>query len=131
MSWINQIANGISTVFKNTRPSLKFIPALFLICEVKNRPGLSAIALASSIIQRLPEAGIYTGLNPDGTPNKFLKFIVVLIEEIIKELKDNAKISSVIESQKINSLGVGANAGGPVTVSSYNTLPLVIYGLLE
>lgn len=127
MSWIKQIADGINSVFKNVRPPLRFIPALLLICEVKNRPGLSAIALASAIIQRLPEAGIYTGVNPDGTPNKVLKFIRIFCEEMVKELKDNACITSVIEGKTISSVGMGPN--GPIT--SVNILPLVIKGLLQ
>ena len=131
MSWITQIANGIEAVFKLTRPALKFIPALLLICEVKNRPGLSAIALTAAIIKRLAEAGIDSGVNPDGTPNKTNKFIRIFAEEMIKEFKDNASISCVVEPASINSYGVGGNAGGPVIVNSYNTLPITINGLLR
>ena len=131
MSWITTIANGIEKVFNATRPALKFIPAIFLICEVKNRPGLSAIALTAAVIKRLAEAGIDSGVNPDGTPNKTNKFIRIFAEEMIKEFKDNASISCALEPGTINMFGVGGNAGGPVTISGYNTLPLTIKGLLQ
>lgn len=100
-----------------------------MICEVKNRPGLSAIALASAVIKRLSEAGIETGVNADGTPNKVNKFVRIFSEEIVKEFKDNAQITCALESGVVSSLGTGANSGGPVVVKSVNTFPINIYGL--
>lgn len=131
MSWINTIAQGIENAFNAVRPALKPIPPLLLLCEVMQRPGLSAIALASAIIRRLPEAGIETGVNPDGTPNKINKFIRILCEEIVKEIKDNAKVTCAIAPTSINSIGTGANAGGTIVVKSYNTIPVNTDGLVE
>ena len=48
MSWINKIANGIEKAFSTVRAPLQIIPPILLISEVYQRPGLSAIALASS-----------------------------------------------------------------------------------
>ena len=131
MSWINTIAQGIENAFKAVRPALKSIPPLLLLCEVLQRPGLSAIALASAIIRRLPEAGIETGVNPDGSPNKINKFVRILCEELVKELKDNAKVTCTIAPESINSIGTGANAGGTIVVSSYNVTPVNTSGILE
>jgi hypothetical protein len=131
MSWINTIANNIEKVFSSVRPALQTIPPILLICEIYQRPGLSAIALASAIIRRLPEAGIETGVNNDGSPNKNNQFVRILCEEIVKEIKDNARVTCVIESGTINSLGTGANAGGPVVVNSINTTPINILGIIE
>ena len=131
MSWINTIAQGIDNAFKTVRPALKSIPPLLLLCEVLQRPGLSAIALASAIIRRLPEAGIETGVNPDGSPNKTNKFVRVLCEELVKEIKDNAKVTCTIAPESINSIGKGANAGGPVVVTSYNTTPVNTMGIIQ
>ena len=79
-----------------------------LICEVYQRPGLSASALASSIIKRLPEAGIETGVNNDGSPNKINQIVRIISEEIIQEIKDNARVTCVIESEAIpkNVMGI-------------------------
>ena len=131
MSWINTIAQGIDNAFKAVRPALKPIPPLLLLCEVMQRPGLSAIALASAIIRRLPEAGIETGVNPDGSPNKTNKFVRVLCEELVKEIKDNAKVTCAVAPASITSVGTGANAGGPIVVTSYNTTPVNINGIIE
>ena len=131
MSWINTIAQGIENAFKAVRPPLQSIPPLLLLCEVFQRPGLSAIALTSAIIKRLPEAGIETGVNADGSPNKINQFVRVLCEEVIKEIKDNAKVTCVLQPGTINSIGTGANAGGPVVVTSYNTMPVNTMGIIE
>ena len=131
MSWINTIAQGIENAFKAVRPPLQSIPPLLLLVGVIQRPGLSAIALTSAIIKRLPEAGIETGVNADGSPNKINQFVRVLCEEVIKEIKDNAKVTCVLQPGTINSIGTGANAGGPVVVTSYNTIPVNTMGIIE
>lgn len=131
MAWIDSISKMIDKVFSVVRPALPFIPPILLLCEIKNRPGLSAIALASAIIQRLPEAGINTGENPDGTPNMFNQMWRIASEEIVKEIKNNLRVSTVIEPGSIISQGTGGNAGGPVYVVSTNMLPTAAYGLGE
>ena len=131
MSWINTIAQGIENAFKAVRPPLQSIPPLLLLVGVIQRPGLSAIALTSAIIRRLPEAGIETGVNADGSPNKINQFVRVLCEEIVTEIKDNAKVTCVLQPGTINSIGTGANAGGPVVVTSYNTMPVNTMGIIE
>ncbi len=131
MSWINTIAQGIENAFKAVRPALQSIPPLLLLCEVFQRPGLSAIALTGSIIKRMPEAGIETGVNPCGSPNVNNKFIRIICEEVIKEIKDNAKVTCVVAPASINSVGTGANAGGPVVVTSYNTMPFNTSGITQ
>lgn len=132
MSWINRISNGIEEAFKFARPALTMsVPPLLLLCEIKSRPGLSAIALASSIIRRLPEAGIYTGVNPDGSPNMILAKERISAEEIVKEFKDNCKVTCVIPSGVINFIGNGGGPTGPVTVTGTNTIPITINGIIE
>ena len=131
MGWIDSISNGISTAFKGIRPALQAIPPLLLICELYTRPGLSAIALTSAIISRLPEAGIETGANPDGTPNMVNSLVRIMCEEIVNEIHDNASVTCVIEPGCVVSTGVGANAGGPVTVQSMNTLISSVNGIIR
>jgi hypothetical protein len=131
MSWITSIAQGIEKAFSGIRPALKMIPPLLLICELYRRPGLSAIALTSAIIRRLPEAGIETGVNADGSPNKINGFVRIISEEIVKEFKDNARVTSVIEPGIIMSIGTGSNAGGPVVVTSTNPTITRTLGIIE
>ena len=131
MSWINTIAQGIENAFKAVRPALQSIPPLLLLCEVFQRPGLSAIAITGSIIKRMPEAGIETGINPCGAANVNNKFIRIICEDVITDIKDNAKVTCVIAPTSINSIGTGANADGPVVVTSYNTRPVNTMGIIE
>ena len=131
MSWINTIAQGIENAFKTVRPALQLIPPLLLLCEVFQKPGLSAIATTGNIIKRMPEAGIETGINPCGAPNVNNKFIRIICEEVIKEIKDNAKVTCVIAPSSVNSIGTGSNDGGPVTVTSYNTIPVNTMGIIQ
>lgn len=131
MSWINRIADGIEKAFSVVRKPLVPIPPILLICEVYQRPGLSAIALASAIIKRLPEAGIETGVNNDGSPNKINQFIRIFCEQVVQELKDNALVTCSILPGTINSVGRGANECGPVVVTSSNTVPINIRGILQ
>ena len=131
MSWINTIAQGIENAFKAVRPALQSIPPLLLLCEVFQRPGLSAIATTGSIIKRMPEAGIETGVNPCGAPNVNNKLIRIVCEEVIKEIKDNAKVTCVIAPKSITSIGIGSNASGPIVVKSYNTIPVITNGIIK
>lgn len=131
MSWLQKISTYLNKALSITRPPLKTLPAVLLLCESKRRPGLSAIALTSAILNRLSEAGIEIGPNVDGSPNKINQFVRIFSEEIVNELKMNAKISCAVAPMTINSIGNGANAGGPVVVTSANTTPLTIEGLLH
>ena len=131
MTWIQQICKGIDKAFSVIRPALPVLPPLLLLCEIMNRPGLSAIALASAVIQRLPEAGIVTNKNPDGTPNKINQFVRIFSEEIVKEIKNNAQVTGVITPGSVVSQGTGANAGGPVFVVSTNMLPSNMNGIVR
>ena len=131
MSWINTITDSIEKAFDAVRPSLKSIPPLLLICELYRRPGLSAIALTSAIIRRLPEAGIETGVNADGSQNKVNAFVKIICEEFVNEIKTNAKVTTVIEPGTIVGKGTGASPSGPVTVTTINTFIGKSLGIIE
>ena len=131
MSWIQTIADGIEKAFETVRPALKSIPPFLLISELYKRPGLSAIALTSAIIRRLPEAGIETGVNHDGSENKINQFVRVICEEVVKEIKDNARVTCVIEPGSIIGTGTGASPSGPIVVSTINTMISRTIGLIE
>lgn len=95
------------------------------------RPGMSAIALAAAIIRRLPEAGINTDALDDGSQNKVTAFVRILAEEIVNEIKNNARVDVAIPPGVLTSFGTGANAGGPVSVFSTNTTPTVTNGIVR
>lgn len=131
MTWIENIAKGIGNVFTKCRKPLTSIPTVLLLCETNNKPGLSAIAMASAIISRLSEAGIISELNPDGTQNKTCKLIRIVCEEIVNEFHNNAQIVVGSNAGTVVSVGQGANAGGPIVIQSSNTLPFQIKGVIR
>lgn len=79
------------------------------------RPGLSSTKIAANIIKRQSEAGAPVGVRDDGTENMSEKMERIRVEEIVKALVTDARITVTINpGQTIN--GNGGNAGGPVTV---------------
>lgn len=113
MSWLTKISDSITTVLKGVRPPAPIIPPILLLCEILNRPGLSPISLTTSIITRLPEIGIPTEPNPDGSENNINLFVKVMCEEIVKEIQTNASVQIVIQPGALNITGVGEAAGIP------------------
>ncbi len=132
MGWIESIAQGITKTFDAIRPAFPAIPAILLVCEVSKRPGLSAIALTSAVIRRLPEAGIETGVNCDGSPNKIGGFVKILCEEIVNEIKTNgvALVGFKPMELHITSNGV-VDPSGHVTAEGTNIIPLQARGAVQ
>lgn len=131
MSWIKKISDQVGDAFKSVRQPLNSLPAILLLCEAYQRPGLSAIALATAIIQRLPEAGIDIGVNNDGSPNKVAQFVRIMCEEIVTEIKDNARVSCGVIPGGVNVVGSGANAAGPVAITAVNAAPVSVDGIVQ
>jgi hypothetical protein len=130
MGWIEQIANGINKTFNAIRPAFPTIPAILLVCEARHRPGLSAIALTSAIIQRLPEVGIETGVNCDGSPNKINGFVRVMVEEIVKHIKNYGyvRVSTAPGEMNLQVTGV-VTPTGEVVGTAINMQPIVTNGI--
>jgi hypothetical protein len=129
MGGIDKIASAITNVIDKIRIPVIPIPAILLICSVFRRPGLSAMVIASKTIRRQNEFGAPTGPLPDGTPNKMNALIAVMAEEIVREIQKSCVVESVIPPGTMMITGVGANAGGPVTIVGTNTMPVKATGL--
>lgn len=132
MAWIDKIASTINGALKALRPPVISIPPILLLCEILDRPGLSAITLTSSIIARLPEAGIPTGVNPDGSENMINQYTRIVCEEIIKEFQQHAVVNGAVPPGSINVVGTGTAMGiAPVAVSATNIGVSSLFGLLR
>jgi len=109
---------AIAGVFKNLfTPSTPLPPITKeeILIGAKFREGLSAIDIASKIIERKKEVGIDIGPLPSGAENIELKMETIRVEEILNALITKAKIEVAIPpGTKITA--TGANAGGPVQV---------------
>lgn len=131
MNWISKITDTISTVFSSVKQPLIDVPAILLFPETKLRSGVSAISLTSNIISRLGEAGIETGVNVDGSENKTNAFVRIIVEEVLKEIQNNARIDLVVPPNSLIITGTGAGPTGPVQVTATNILPSLAYGVLR
>lgn len=98
---LNSLISEVSLKLNGIRKAFPEIPALLLICDIKNRSGLSAISLGMGIISRLTEIGIPNGVNADGSPNLINKYTMLIAEEVVKEVKAHGLSLTVIEPGKI------------------------------
>ena len=132
MGWINKIADTVNSALSALRPPVIPIPPILLLCEIMDRPGLSAISLTSAIIARLPEAGIPTGVNPDGSANMICQYTRIMCEEISKEFQNHAVINGAVEPGSINIVGTGTAAGmAPVAVTGSNRTASSLFGIIR
>lgn len=132
MTWIENIANSIQGVLrKSRRPLNTAIPPAMMLCELNTRPGMSAIVLTAQIITELEKRGIPMGPNPDGSPNLVAQTIQVCVECLINHIKDYGVVNGYSESGAIETVGQGANAGGPVVVKSTNLKAVKMVGGLN
>ena len=128
---ILSIANKITKFIESIRVPIIPIPAILLLCTVLKRGGASPMIAAANIIRRQPEFGAPSGLLPDGSPNKMNALIYVMTSEIMRELKENCVIESVIPPGSMLITATGANGGGPVTCIGTNTTPTKSTGIIR
>lgn len=109
---IDKLSQLIKKSIEGARAPANDLPPFLTSIESMYRPGLSAIALTSSIVSRLGEAGINCGVLPDGSEPQLNKVIRIVSEETIKEIQLNSKIMVEIPS------GVNVGQAGAVPVIS-------------
>jgi hypothetical protein len=132
MGWIDKIATTVNSALSALRPPVIPIPPILLLCEILDRPGLSAISLTSAIISRLPEAGIPTGVNPDGSANMICQYTRIVCEEVIKEIQQHAVVNGAVPPGSINVVGTGtANGIAPVAVTASNVGASAMSGIIR
>lgn len=131
-SAIQKIGDTVDTVMETIRPPLIPIPPILMYCEMMQRSGLSATMLASSIIAKLEEIGIPTGVNPDGSDNKIVQFVQIISKEIVEHFQNNARVDSSMPPGATRSTGTGTAAGmAPVQVECMNDSFVSSYGSIR
>ena len=126
---IEQICKTIAKLFDNVRPPFPQLSRILLVCSMIRRPGLSTIQSVSNIVKDLNRLGIPTGPMPDGSANLTVAFTFANTKEIYRGIKKDMSIQVGIQPGTMSSVGVGANAGGPVSVVSTNTTPSMGFGI--
>jgi hypothetical protein len=129
---MGSILSGFNKILKlqsfNKSPN---VPAPLVLVGIPNRNGLSANKIAARIISRKGEAGLpTTGTLPSGVidPNDIM--IRILVEEVIKAIQQEAKITVAISPGGIIN-GAGANSGGPVAVVGSVVNIMNGYGVIQ
>lgn len=128
---LGTMLTSMVNIIKEARPPFPAIPAMLLLCDIKNRSGLSAICLGAGIIARLPEIGIPNGVNADGSENLINKYTLLVAEELIKELKTNGLTLSVSEPGSIKIQGVVEPTPEGAYFTGTNTNMIQIKGALQ
>ena len=129
MGTIGVIASLFKNAFKPPK-KLKPLPKGLILLGTKYRSGVSAIDIASKIIERKKEIGIGIGPLPSGGRNIDLQMEVIRIEEIVDALLTNAVIE--IEIPPGTQLTAsGGNAGGPIQVVGATTQLIACKGIIR
>lgn len=112
---IQTICEKIENLISTVRVPLPSVPAILIACSVIQRPGLSAMMMASDIIRRQPEAGAPFGSLADGSANIMEAMERIRCETIVNAIKKDLKIETAIMPGSIiiqNADGsVGTNIG--------------------
>jgi hypothetical protein len=101
-----------------------------ILIGVQFREGLSAIDVASKIIERKKEIGIDIGPLPSGAENKDLMMEVIRIEEIINAIKTKMKVEAAFPPG-VPITATGGNAGGPIVVQGATTQSVKVEGVAQ
>lgn len=111
------ISEGISRI----KTPIMTVPAVLLSVSAINRPGMSAMEIASNIIRRQSEAGAPCGPNSDGSANIAEAMERIRVEEIIRALKMDSRVQIAIPKGGIQFMGTGTSGAGiPVSVTGFN-----------
>lgn len=127
---ISKITSFIDKSMQTARKGFEKLPAILLICSSIQKPGISSMLATANIITRLGEIGLPTGPNEDGTPNIYNQIVRVTVEEIFDEIVKSAQLQVGVPYAGIPFVGYGANSGGPVTVTGFNTSNLNFSGCI-
>jgi hypothetical protein len=111
---ISTVTNIFKNLFKVPTP-LQPISKEEILIGSKFREGLSAIDIASKIIERKKEIGIGIGPLPSGSENIELQMEIIRVEEIVNALLTKAKVEIAIPPGT-QITASGGNAGGPIVV---------------
>lgn len=125
------ILNGIKTILKiQNAGGNTVVPTPLILVGAQKRPGLSATKIANAIIQRKSEAGLPIGALPSGgvSPDEIMERI--RIEEIIKAIQEDAKLTIAIPPGTTLSAS-GASPSGPVTVFGSTITLTTGYGVIQ
>ena len=118
---VKDILKSIIGIFKIPDVPPPPIDPISILGTVKN-PGLSPRKIAAEIIARQSEAGAPFGPLPSGSDNVAEKMELIRVQEIVKALQQDARITVSIPPG-ITLIGSGLCAVGPVSIVGTTVSP--------
>lgn len=115
------ICDSLTETMESVKIPATLLPAPILFKGAVSKPGISPMLTTSKIISRQEEAGAPYGPMADGTANVAESMEMIRVEEIIRAIRDDGQIQISIPPGGIMVTAMGGNAGGPVTVTGFNT----------
>ncbi len=112
-----KVPSGVTPIDKNS-----------ILIGAQFREGLSAIDIASKIIERKKEIGISTLALDSGAANIDLKMEVIRVEEITNAILTKMRIEGAI-APGTPITATGGNAGGPIVVQGLTTNSTKVVGI--
>jgi hypothetical protein len=128
---IKEITSAIEKALMYARAPLTTIPSILLVCSAIQMPGVSSKTIAGNIIRRQGEAEAPLGAAADGSQNISEAMEVIRVEEMIKGLKQQARIDSAIAPGTIQVAGTVQTAAGPGTFQGTNINAFNIFGIFR
>lgn len=114
-STLDSLLNSIKTALKINQPkNIGNLPSEIVVLS-RQRNGMSVIRATNKVLEMKRNLGLPTGNLEDGTLNSDDILWKTVIEAIIEEITEHAKITTAITAgQQV--VASGANAGGPIVV---------------
>jgi hypothetical protein len=129
---INDILKILNSAFSVGQKPAPPIPPFLLLTGVNLRPGMSGRNLAANIISRLEsDAGIQMGDIFGDDNNAMSNAVLIISEEIIKHIQENAKVSNIILPGSIQVTAIGSAGPIPVVVQGANTTLTQSNGIVQ
>lgn len=130
-SAVQKIGDTIDTVMEKIRPPLIQIPPILLLCDLLQRPGLSATILASELIAVMERIGIPTGVNPDGSENLIVKLAQEGSKVLVEHVQNYARVDGAVAPGAMSIQSTGVAGVIPVTANGQNINAVATQGSIR
>ena len=128
---ISSIVNTVTNTLEASKIPASILPPQLLKCTALQRPGLSAIKIASEIIRNNRALDIDTDENPDGSPNLINEYTYNIVKTFVDAIKNDASVQAVIPSGAMSIFAKGENGGGPLIGRGYNLFDSISNGIIQ
>ena len=117
---MGNLLEKFSTLFtRKTNPATSIPTAIVMGATL--RPGMTTASTVSRIFKELEAQGFNLAPMESGEENDMAKLVMAITRGILDEIHENAVVTTTTPPGGLTIMGVGGNAGGPVTVEGIST----------